>query len=96
MQYDVAEAQLCRKWLYATGDLYTVDQETIKAPVYKHGFVITAQGTGTTQIITRKFADGHYEYVTDPLRLFRATGIAALPTRTLIRLLATAEDVTHS
>ena len=32
----------------------------------------------------------------DPVRLLRATGTFALPTHSTVRLLATAEDVTHS
>jgi cytochrome c oxidase subunit 2 len=36
------------------------------------------------------------EAVMDPLRLLRATGTFVLPTHSTIRVLATAEDVTHS
>jgi heme/copper-type cytochrome/quinol oxidase subunit 2 len=36
------------------------------------------------------------EAVLDPLRLLRATGTFVLPTHNMVRLLATAEDVTHS
>ena len=79
-----------------TGTLYTVDNELIKAPVYKHGLVITAQGSSPTLITTRRHIDGSDTYTPDPLRLFRTTGIVTLPSRTLVRVLATAEDVTHS
>ena len=96
IQYDLAEAEMCRRWLYYTNDLSNVDQEHYNTPIYKHGLVITAQGSNNNLPTTRRYADGHYEYVTDPLRLFRATGIMALPTRSLVRLLAAAEDVTHS
>jgi heme/copper-type cytochrome/quinol oxidase subunit 2 len=45
---------------------------------------------------TRYLLDGTAEIVMDPLRLLRATGTFVLPTHNTIRLLATAEDVTHS
>jgi len=94
--YDIEEARTGRRWMKKTGSLYTVDNELIKAPVYKHGLVITAQGGSPTLITTRRHVTGFDSYIPDPLRLFRTTGIVALPTRTLVRVLATAEDVTHS
>lgn len=94
--YDIEEARTARRWLKQTGTLYTVKDELIKAPVYKYGLVITAQGNSATQLTTRQLLDGSTVYVADPLRLFRTSGAVALPTRTLVRVLATAEDVTHS
>ena len=96
IQYDIEEAKLSRLWLKKIGSLYTVDNELIRTPIYKHGLIITAQGSSATVITTRRLEDGADIFVPDPLRLFRTTGIIALPTRTLVRVLATAEDVTHS
>lgn len=93
---DVAEAKYCRAWLHYFGVISTAQDERIQTQIFRPGLTIVAQGSSPTQISTRKYTDGTLEYVYDPLRLLRATGMVVLPTRSVVRLLATAEDVTHS
>ena len=94
--YDVREARICRGWFKGTGNLQTVDDELIKSPIYRHGLTVVAQGGSPTELTSRRFITDVAGLAADPLRLFRTTGVIALPTRTLIRILSTAEDVTHS
>ena len=68
----------------------------IAVPTFKQVLGVTAQGGPVTDSIVRTYVDGSSEYVIDPLRLLRATSALIVPTRNVIRLLATAEDVTHS
>ncbi len=93
---DVPEAKYCRAWLHYFGVILTAADERIKTEVFRPGLAIVAQGSSATQITTRRYLNWSMEYVYDPLRLLRATGILVLPSRTLVRVLATAEDVTHS
>lgn len=94
--YDIPEAKFCRAWLHYFGVITTADDERIKTEVFRPGLTLVAQGSSSTQIATRRYIDGTTEYLYDPLRLLRATGMMVLPTRSVVRLLATAEDVTHS
>jgi hypothetical protein len=95
-QYDIEEAKIARRWLKKVGKLQTVLDEDLETPMYKHGLIVTSQGENPSAVVSRRLPDGSAILIQDPLRLFRTTGIIALPTRMLIRLLATAEDVTHS
>ena len=96
IQYDIEEARLSRRWLKRTSAIQTADGELIKSPLYQHGVAVAGQGLDTTTLMCKRTLDGYQMLVPDPLRLLRSTAPMVLPTRTLVRLLATAEDVTHS
>ena len=90
------EAHFCRSWLKSAGNYPDYMENWIKVPLYQPGLWITTQGSQTSEQIIRTYTDGSTEVVADPLRLLRATGAMVIPTRSVIRVLATAEDVTHS
>ena len=92
----IEETKYCRAWLNRFGTILTVADERFPTPVFRPGLIIVAQGSTPVPITTRIYPDNSTEFVYEPLRLLRATGIVVLPSRTLVRLLATAEDVTHS
>ena len=92
----LAEAHFCRAWLASAGLLEVGGAGGIRLGLFQHGLGVTAQGEQNTLSVRRPCLDGSYELVMDPVRLLRATGTFALPTHSTVRLLATAEDVTHS
>jgi heme/copper-type cytochrome/quinol oxidase subunit 2 len=92
----VAEAKFCRAWLKSSGAIADMGDDNIKVPLFQFGVWVTAQGAQSSSVCTRYFLDMTTEAVMDPLRLLRATGTFVLPTHSTIRVLATAEDVTHS
>jgi heme/copper-type cytochrome/quinol oxidase subunit 2 len=92
----LAEAHFCRAWLATAGLLEVGGAGGIRLGLFQHGLGVTAQGGQNTLSVRRACLDGSYELVMDPVRLLRATGTFALPTHSTVRLLATAEDVTHS
>lgn len=94
--YDIREAMIVRGWFRDLKLLRTALTEHIKTPIIDHALVVAAQGNPVNIVTTYHYTTDTAALVQDPLRLFRATGIMALPTRALLRLLATAEDVTHS
>lgn len=92
----LAEARFCRAWLAAAGVLEVGGTGGIRLGLFQHGLGVTAQGEQNTQPGRRFCLDGSSELALDPVRLLRATGTFVLPTHGTVRLLATAEDVTHS
>lgn len=96
IQYDVEEARLIRRWLKRNSALPDVTVEASKTSLFQHGLAIAGQGVDVSAFMFKRLPDGYQVLVPDPLRLLRTTGPLVLPTRTLVRLLATAEDVTHS
>ena len=90
------EAHWCRSWLQRAGQNPNYSNNWIFVPNYRPVLGITAQGTQATEFVTRTYIDGTKEFVHDPLRLLRATNTMVIPARLVVRLLATAEDVTHS
>ncbi len=90
------EANWCRSWLQLAGKHTMYDQEWVRVPNYKAALTVKAQGTSSTEFTIRTYVDGTSEFIHDPLRLLRATSAMVIPSRSVIRLLATADDVTHS
>lgn len=71
-------------------------KEWITVPTYQHGLWVNAQGLELEPQVVKTYIDGSMAIVSDKLRLYRTTNAAVIPTRSVIRILATAEDVTHS
>lgn len=71
-------------------------KETITVPAYQSGLWFSTQGAEPTPQVIKTYTDGTLQVIADPLRLFRVTNAVVVPTRTVVRILATAEDVTHS
>jgi heme/copper-type cytochrome/quinol oxidase subunit 2 len=51
---------------------------------------------GTAGVVSRNYLGQKVGCAHDPYRLLKASGTFVLPTRSTVRLLATAEDVIHS
>jgi heme/copper-type cytochrome/quinol oxidase subunit 2 len=92
----IAEARFMRKWVGESDSTLEFGLDNIKVPLFRHGLWISAQGEQVSATYTSYFFNSNKEYSYDPLRLLRATDAFVLPTHQTIRLLATAEDVTHS
>lgn len=92
----VNEVYFCRLRLRQLGALNDYKSDIIEVPTFQSSLWINAQGLSSSSMTTRTYLDKSVEIVKDPLRLLRASGTVVLPTRTTIRLLATAEDVIHS
>lgn len=92
----LAEVYFCRSWLKNLGTYPDYMKEWIKVPVYQPGLWLSAQGSTVEPQVVKTHIDGALSIVTDRLRLYRTTNAAVIPTRSVVRLLATAEDVTHS
>ena len=71
-------------------------KEGITVPTYQHGLWVNAQGLELEPQVVKTYIDGSMAIVSDKLRLYGTTNAAVIPTRSVIRILATAEDVTHS
>lgn len=93
---DISEAQFMRQWATTSGTLTSLDEFEMKVPLYKSHNVISAQGVNTSPTIIQIYTDKTAEFAENPLRLLSTNNAAVLPSRTLVRLLATAEDVIHS
>ncbi len=92
----ISEIRWCRSWVYESTKRLPYTNEWIKVPTYQTIFSLTSQGAQSTEFIWRVYPDGFAEFTYDPARLLRATNAAVVPARSVVRLLATAEDVTHS
>lgn len=92
----LAETYFCRSWIKNVGNYPNYMQEWINVPVYQPGLWFTAQGENASVQIIKTYTDRSMEVVTDMLRLYRTTNAVVIPTRSVIRILSTAEDVTHS
>lgn len=68
----------------------------IRVPTFQPGLWLTVQGMPVASQVAHISLGGTMEVIHDSLRLLRTTNAITLPTRSLIRILATAEDVTHS
>lgn len=90
------EVYYCRSWLKAMGSYPDYMKETITVPTYQSGLWFTTQGAELAPQAIKTYLDGTMQVVADPLRLLRATNAVVVPTRAVVRILATAEDVTHS
>lgn len=92
----MTEMYFSRYWLKYCGALESSLRKPVKHILFHSGYWLSAQGIDPNVAMWRKGGDGSSEIVRDPLRLLRSTGALVLPTRSNIRLLSTAEDVTHS
>lgn len=92
----LSEVYYCRSWLKDIGSYPDYMKEWITVPTYQHGLWVNAQGLELEPQVVKTYIDGSMAIVSDKLRLYRTTNAAVIPTRSVIRILATAEDVTHS
>jgi heme/copper-type cytochrome/quinol oxidase subunit 2 len=90
----LSEAHFCRGRLAELGLLEP--RGDIKVGLFQPGLVVGAQGEVHMEAVRRMYREGLEELTGDPMRLLRASGALVLPTHASVRLLATAEDVTHS
>lgn len=72
------------------------DDFGMKVPLYKSYHVLSSQGAALDTYVTKISQDNSVTLITNPLRLLTVSNAAVLPTRSTIRILATAEDVIHS
>lgn len=93
---EVDEIEMCRAWLKSHDALVPFTAGPIKLPMFQFGVWTTVQGTSSSAFMQKYNLGGTLSLVGDPLRLLRATEVIAVPTRSNIRILATAQDVTHS
>ena len=92
----LTEAQFMRQWTTTLGTLSYADEFGMKVPIYRARNVISSQGLLPNSLVAQLYLDKSIEFVNNPLRLLSANNAAVLPTRAVVRLLATAEDVIHS
>lgn len=71
-------------------------KDWITVPTYQPGLWVSTQGVNVSPQVVKTYTDRSMEVVADVLRLYRATGAVVIPTRSVVRILATSEDVTHS
>ncbi len=90
------EVYFVRRCLLRDDKITNYPRNVIKVPLQSMGFWVDTQGVATNPIVIRKYINAKFMYIRDPLRLLRASGTFVLPTRSTIRLLASAEDVIHS
>ena len=90
------ERAYIRSRLINSGKISYRDGSRIGVQVYQPSLWVVAQGMNSQATVIKYYLGGLAERVVDPLRLLRASGCFVLPTRMLIRLLASAEDVIHS
>ena len=92
----LSEAYYIRSHLKKAGLYPDYMQEWIKVPTYQPGFWLTVQCYNLPGQIIKTYRNGAIEVTHDMLRLLRTNGVFMVPTRTVFRILATSEDVTHS
>jgi hypothetical protein len=68
----------------------------MKVPIYRSRNIVSSQGLLPNSFVARVYIDKTMEFINNPLRLLSTNNAAVIPSRAVIRLLATAEDVTHS
>jgi heme/copper-type cytochrome/quinol oxidase subunit 2 len=90
------EVHFCRSWLRRSGSYPSYRENLIAVPTYRQVLGVVAQGSAANNMAIKTYFDETAEFTLDPLRLLRATNALVVPTRHVIRLLATSEDVTHS
>lgn len=93
---NIEEIEMCRSWLNMQESLAPFTADAVKLPMFQFGVWTTVQGSLAGSAVTKYTAGGALNLINDPLRLLRATEVIAVPTRSNIRILATAQDVTHS
>ncbi len=95
--YDILEeVYFIRRCLLRADEITNYHKHVIKDSIQSMGFWVNSQGLNPSAIFVRTYVGRKTVVVRDPLRLLRASGTFVLPTRTTIRLLASAEDVIHS
>lgn len=90
------EVHFCRSWLRRSGSNPHYRANLISVPTYRQILGVVAQGSPANETGIKTYVDHTTEFTIDPLRLLRATNALVVPTRHVIRLLATSEDITHS
>lgn len=90
------EVYFCRSYLRSTRSYPDYMEHWIKVPTYQTGLWISIQGMPLTGQLVKVYSNISIEVTKDALRLLRTTGVVVVPTRSVCRLLATSEDVTHS
>lgn len=90
------ESYFCRSYIKRAGESTDYMKSWIKVPLFRPGLWISFQGLPSTERVCYTYENGMLVTTKDVLRLLRATGAAVVPTRSVFRILATSEDVTHS
>lgn len=90
------EAKFVRQWATDAGNLDMKDEFGMKVPIYKAYNVLSSQGSAPNSYVLKVYSNLSVEIISNPMRLLTVNNAAVVPTRSTIRLLATAEDVTHS
>lgn len=97
---NISEHYFTRRYIKFLGGIENEFTSRIKSKRWQHGFNIISQGTDADieeeELILIENDDFLIKKNKDKFRLFKTTGFLVLPTKSLIRLMSTSDDITHS
>jgi heme/copper-type cytochrome/quinol oxidase subunit 2 len=92
----LTELYYCRWWMKNIGVLEMDHRSLIKNKLFQMGYWLSGQGIDPNNPTWMLTSDSNFSIAKDYLRLLRTTNSLILPSKSIIRLLASSDDVTHS